>query len=174
MISLAGALLRLQQGGFTGATSPAGGDTAGYWQQRVSYTMLAHLDEGLLGITGQGRMRYVNNSPDTLREMYFHQYLNAFRPGSRWSAADQRENRLRFQDLREPLYGYERFIGTPTVDGVPAPVDYPGAPDSTVAHLRLPHPLGPGDSVTVSFAWESRPSAVFRRSGRQGRTYDFA
>src|SRR5437762_2588412 len=135
MIAFAGALLLLQHGVFTGATSPAGGDTTGYWQQRVSYAMLAHLGEGLLGISAQGRMRYVNNSPDTLREMYFHQYLNAFRPGSKWSAADERENRLRFQDLREPLYGYERFIGAPTVGGIPAPVDYRGAPDSTIARL---------------------------------------
>jgi hypothetical protein len=169
-----GALMLFQQGAFTGATSPSHGDTTGYWQQRVSYTMLAHLEEGLLGISARGQMRYVNNSPDTLREMYFHQYLNAFRPGSKWSASDERENRLRFQDLREPLYGYERFTSVPTVDGIAALVDYPGSPDSTVVHIRLPGPLAPGDSITVSFNWEARPSVVFRRQGRQGRTYDFA
>jgi hypothetical protein len=174
MIPFVGALMLLQQGAFTGATSPPTGDTTGYWQQRISYTVLAHLDEGLLGITARGQMRYVNNSPDTLREMYFHQYLNAFRPGSKWSASDEREHRLRFQDLREPYYGYERFTSAPTVDGIPTLVDYPGSPDSTVAHIRLPRPLAPGDSIVVGFAWEARPSVVFRRQGRQGRTYDFA
>src|SRR5687768_13454853 len=90
-------------------SSPPTGDTTGYWQQRVEYSIVAHLDEGLGGVTAQGRLKYVNNSPDTLREMYFHQYLNAFKAGSMWSASDSRENRERFQNLSEPNYGYERF-----------------------------------------------------------------
>ena len=164
----------LMQVAAAAGTTPASGDTTGYWQQRVAYSIVAHLDEGLLGFTAQGRLLYVNNSPDTLREMYFHQYLNAFKPRSKWSASDARENRLRFQDLREPNYGYERFVRAPTVDGVPTLVDYPGTPDSTVAHIRLPRPLPPGDSVSIEFAWEGRPPIVPRRNGRRGRTYDFA
>src|SRR4051812_22193714 len=143
MIALLGAALLLQQAAFTGATSPPAGDTSGYWQQSVHYTIIAHLDEGLHGITAQGKLRYVNHSPDTLREMYFHQYLNAFKPGSKWSEADEREFRERFQNLREPNYGYERFTRAPLVDGVPTLVDYPGGRDSTIVHLRLPRPLGP-------------------------------
>lgn len=156
------------------STSPPSGDTTGYWQQRVAYTIIAHLDEGLFGFTAQGRMKYVNNSPDTLREMYFHQYLNAFKPGSKWSGYDARENRDRFQRLREPDYGYERFTRAPSVDGIPVLVRYPESPDSTVAHIRLPRPLPPGDSVTVEMMWEGRPSIVPRRQGRRGRTYDLA
>jgi hypothetical protein len=155
-------------------TTPPGNDTTGYWQQRVNYSIVVHLDEGLMGFIAQGRLRYVNNSPDTLREMFFHQYLNAFRPGSKWSAADARERRERFQNLREPNYGYERFTRAPSVGGIPTLVDYPGAPDSTVAHLRLPKPLAPGDSVDIDMAWEGRPSIVPRRQGRRGRTYDLA
>src|SRR3954463_5333798 len=152
-------LLQIAAAGTTPShTTPPSGDTTGYWQQRVNYSIIVHLDEGLMGFTAQGRLRYVNNSPDTLREMYFHQYLNAFKPGSKWSAADEREHRDRFQNLREPNYGYERFTSAPIVDGVPTLVDYPGAPDSTVAHLRLPRPLPPGDSLTISFTWEARPS----------------
>ena len=174
MISFFAAALLLQQTAQPGSASPARGDTTGYWQQRVTYSIVAHLDEGLMGFTAQGVVRYVNNSPDTLREMYFHQYLNAFKPGSKWSERDTKENRERFQHLGEPNYGYERFTRAPLVAGVPTLVDYPGSPDSTVAHLRLPRPLGPGDSITIDFAWEGRPSAVFRRQGRRGRTYDFA
>ena len=106
--------------------------------------------------------------------MFFHQYLNAFRPHSKWSDVDTKEYRERFQDLGEPSYGYERFTAAPVVDGIPTLVDYPGAPDSTVVHLRLPRPIAPGDSVVIRLAWEGRPSVVFRRQGRKGRTYDFA
>ncbi|HEY9514980.1 MAG TPA: M1 family metallopeptidase [Gemmatimonadaceae bacterium] len=156
-------------------TTPASGDTTGYWQQRIEYRITARLDERAQVARASGELLYVNQSPDTLREMFFHQYLNAFRPGSRWSAVDEREGRVRFQNLDEPDYAYERFTSAPTVEGVPVQVEYPYAPDSTVARIALPRPLAPGDSVRVHFEWDARPSArVFRRQGRRGREYDFA
>ena len=154
--------------------SPATGDTVGYWQQRANYTVVATLDESQNKLHARGTLMYVNNSPDTLREMFFHQYLNAFRPGSKWSAADEREHRVRFQRLSDPDYGYERFTVPPVVNGTPVTVDYPGAPDSTVVHFKLPIPLAPHDSIRIAFEWDARPSTVPRRQGRRGRTFDFA
>src|SRR6478736_7208558 len=159
---------------FRGATTPPSGDTTGYWQQRVHYEVVAKLDESQTRLESEAVLTYTNNSPDTLREMFVHQYLNAFRPDSKWSARDAYENRVRFQNLAEPDFGYERFTQAPTVDGTPVVVDYPGAPDSTVAHFRLPRPLAPHDSIRVHFAWNARPSTVARRQGRLGRTFDFA
>lgn len=155
-------------------TTPPSGDTTGYWQQRVHYSVVATLDEEQTRLHARGTMVYVNNSPDTLREMFFHQYLNAFRPRSKWSSADDREHVERFQHLADPNYGYERFTVPPVVNGTPVVVDYPGTPDSTVAHFRLPTPLAPRDSLRVTFEWDARPSTVFRRQGRRGRTWDFA
>lgn len=176
MFETAALILALQQHAprATGNTSPASGDTVGYWQQRVTYTIVATLDEPAQRVRASGTMRYVNNSPDTLREMYVHQYLNAFRPHSRWSAIDEREGRDRFQRLRDPDFGYERFTAPVRVDGVAVRVDYPGAPDSTVAHFVLPSPLPPGDSLLVDFAWDARPSTLPRRQGRRGRHWDLA
>ena len=164
----------LQQAQFQGNTTPPSRDTTGYWQQHVNYQIVATLDEARTRLHAEAVLKYTNNSPDTLHEMFVHQYLNAFRPGSKWSDRDSRENRHRFQDLRDPDYGYERFTQAPVVDGTPVIVDYPGAPDSTVAHFRLPRPLPPHDSITVRFVWDARPSTVLRRQGRRGRTYDFA
>ena len=158
----------------TGLTSPSSGDTAGYWQQRVHYRLTARLLERERRISAYGTLRYVNNSPDTLREMYFHQYLNAFRPGSKWSAVDRREGRVRFQNLEEPDYAYERFTRPLRVNGVEVRPTYPGAPDSTVARIGLPSPLPPGDSVLVAFDWDARPSTLPRRQGRRGRHWDLA
>src|SRR2546423_15724116 len=123
-----------------GTSTPPSGDTAGYWQQRISYTITATLDERAQKVRAQATLLYVNNSPDTLREMYVHQYLNAFRPGSKWSEDDEREGRELFQHLPDPEYAYERLTVPPTVNGVAVRVDYPGAPDSTVAHFALPTP----------------------------------
>ena len=156
------------------ATTPPSGDTTGYWQQRADYQIVATLDERRGVVTATGTLRYVNRSPDVLRELWVHQHLNAFRPGSKWSAADEREGRLRFQELRDPDYAYERFTAPPRVNGLAVTVEYPLAPDSTVARFALPTSLAPGDSITVDFAWTARPSTVPRRQARRGRSFDFS
>ncbi len=155
-------------------SSPASGDTVGYWQQRANYDIIARLDESRQTIVATGTLKYTNNSPDVITEMFVHQYLNAFRPYSKWSDADEREGRTRFQLLEDPAFGFERFTSRPLVDGTPVTVDYPGSPDSTVAHFTLPRPLRPGQTISVSFAWEARPSTTLRRQGRKGRHYDLA
>ena len=70
------------------STTPPGGDTVGYWQQRADYRIVATLDERRGEVVATGTLRYVNQSPDVLRELWGHQHLNAFRPGSKWSEAD--------------------------------------------------------------------------------------
>src|SRR5438445_496345 len=154
-----------------------GGDTvAHYWQQHVAYVISAALDEPSGVLTGHVRISYVNRSPDTLHDCFVHQYLNAFRPGSRWAAADSVEGRVRFQHLADPDYAVER-ITRATVMGRAIGPDSPYAADSTVAHWTLPRPLAPGDSMTVGIEWRARRSTVPRRQGRAGRAgrrFDFA
>ncbi|MBC8086426.1 MAG: M1 family metallopeptidase [Phycisphaerae bacterium] len=156
------------------ATTPPGNDTVGYWQQRADYRIVATLDESMNAVHATGTLTYVNRSPDTLNELWLHQHLNAFRPGSRWSAVDVREGRVRFQNLRDPDYAYERFTAPPVINGVAVRAEYPIAPDSTVVRLALPRPLASGDSVVVQFAWDARPSTLPRRQARRVRSYDFA
>ena len=150
-----------------------GDTTPAYWQQQVAYRITASLDESAGVLSGHERITYVNRSPDVLTAFYVHQYLNAFRPGSRWSAVDQSEGRVRFQRLKDPDYAFERITQS-SVMGQSARPDYPFAPDSTIAHWALPHPLLPGDSLTVEIDWQARPSTLPRRQGRQGRRFDFA
>jgi len=85
------------------------GDTTSSWQQQVAYQITAALDEPSGVLTGHVRISYVNRSADTLRDFRVHQYLNAFRPGSRWAAADSAERRERFQHMKDPDYAFERI-----------------------------------------------------------------
>jgi hypothetical protein len=146
----------------------------GYWQQRADYTIAATLDEARQVLSARGTLHYVNHSRDTLRELRVHQYLNAFRPGSRWSAVDAREGRRRFGHLGADDIGYERFTAPPRVGDRELPVRYPLSPDSTVAVIALATPLAPGDSVDVELAWDARPSTTPRRQGRRDRHWDLA
>ena len=162
------ALLQLQA-----SAAPPVHPGAAYWQQEVAYSIDARLDEpsGVLG--GTERIRYRNDSPDTLRTFALHLYLNAFRPGSRWAAADSLEGKRRFNDLREPDFAFNHVRGT-RIDGVAVAAEYPFAPDSTVVRFTLPQPLAPGDSLELTTDWDARPSTVPRRQGRSGRRFDFA
>ncbi len=151
--------------------APAAG--AGYWQQQVDYTISASLDEPAGMLRGTQRVVYRNNSPDTLKTISFHLYLNAFRPGSRWSDADSAEQRRRFNDLKDPDFGMNQVSNVRVMGAVATPI-YPFAPDSTVVRFLLPRPLVPGASMEAELDWLARPSTVPRRQGRRGRAFDFA
>src|SRR5437867_2278483 len=159
------ALLALQ----TGAPEPS----APYWQQEVAYQITARLDEPRGVLAGDEVVHYRNRSPDTLTSFSLHLYLNAFRPGSRWADADSVEGRRRFNDLRDPDYGFNRIRGV-EIMGARVTAVFPFAPDSTVARFSLPRPAAPGDTFSIAMQWEARPSTVPRRQGRRGRHYDFA
>ncbi|UCG84996.1 MAG: M1 family metallopeptidase [Gemmatimonadota bacterium] len=159
---------------YTQAPAPGKPDQAdvGYWQQQVHYTIEAYLDEEAEHLIGAGTMVYGNNSGDALDEIFFHLYLNAFRPNSRWAQVEQRRQ-LDFQSLEDPDYGYER-IGSLRMNGVELTPEYPFAPDSTIVRFALPEVIPPGGSATFAFEWEARPSTICRRQCRRGRSYDFA
>ena len=118
-------------------------DTGSYWQQQVAYRITASLDEPSGVLTGHERITYVNRSPDVLHDFYVHDYLNAFRPGSRWAAVDSAEGRVRFQHLRDPEYAFERLTAA-TVMGEtlrPDGLAEPGVPVERSDLKALEHQL---------------------------------
>src|SRR5207244_4932360 len=53
-----------------------------YWQQRADYDLKATLDTAAKTVKGELTLRYTNNSPDTLRFLWFQVEQNAFKSGS--------------------------------------------------------------------------------------------
>lgn len=143
-----------------------------YWQQEAHYTIEASLNEEDQRLEGAGTLVYTNHSPDALDEVFFHLYLNAFRPNSRWAQVEEREQ-LDFQALADPDHAYERLQSMRLGDRE-LTAEYPFAPDSTVVRFALPEALAPGDTATFAFAWQARPSTLCRRQCREGRSWDFA
>src|SRR5690242_6282914 len=85
------------------------------WQQRVEYTMDVKLDVSSHRLTGKQKLTYHNNSPDTLKKVYYHLYFNAFQPGS---MMDVRSRNLpdpdprvedRISKLKESEIGYQHI-----------------------------------------------------------------
>ena len=56
------------------------------WQQKVKYKMDINMDVQTNRFTGRQSLEYWNNSPDTLKVLYYHLYWNAFQPGSMMDA----------------------------------------------------------------------------------------
>ncbi|RYZ32568.1 MAG: M1 family peptidase, partial [Sphingobacteriales bacterium] len=52
------------------------------WQQKVKYVMNVDVNVNTNRFTGKQQLEYTNNSPDTLKKVFYHLYWNAFQPGS--------------------------------------------------------------------------------------------
>jgi hypothetical protein len=143
------------------------------FHQGVHYAIEATLNDASHVLRARARIRYQNNSPQTLDTIWFHLHLNAFRPNSAWASRELQFNNRRFQDLGPADHAFER-IRTLRVGGRVAKPVFPGTPDSTVMGVPLPTPLRSGMSVSLEVDWDARLSTLPRRQGRSGSHYDFA
>ncbi len=155
-------------------------EPSGYWQQHVAYDMEIDVDVERFRYTGKQKLVYTNNSPDTLRVIYYHLYYNAFQPGSamdkRLSAIPDPDRRM-VNDLgegKEPRFqsriallgknetGYIR-PGTVKQDGVSITYEV----NETIMRLDLVKPLPPRSSTTLTMEYSAQIPVMIRRSGRQ-------
>ncbi|MBK6776470.1 MAG: hypothetical protein IPG74_11760 [Flavobacteriales bacterium] len=111
---------------------------AGYWQQDVHYTIDGRMDDARNAFTAQEKLVYHNNSPDTLRFVFFHLYQEAYNAGS--YAYKQRQGEG--WDLR----GTEDdpYAGTTVHEWKSGTVDLKTEQDNTVVKVWLDKPLAPG------------------------------
>jgi len=127
-----------------------------YWQQRVDYVIRASLDTVAQNVTGEERITYTNNSPDTLRYLWLQLDQNLFTSTSRGS-------RLFDQNSRFGTRGAEGGVtltrvvqpALPAVAGrarVPAArLDY--LVNGTLMKVNLPRPLPPRGRQVLDISW---------------------
>ncbi|HET9134993.1 MAG TPA: M1 family aminopeptidase [Candidatus Kapabacteria bacterium] len=137
---------------------------ADYWQQHVSYKIEGTLIDSIHSFDGKLSVVYTNNSPDTLHEVYFHLYANAFKPGSMMyeRAKEMNDQGLinKFEHYKESDWGWYK-IKTIDADGSNTPFEITG----TIMKVRLSKPLVPRSSVTLSFDFFEQIPLQTRRSG---------
>jgi hypothetical protein len=149
-----------------------------HWQQRVRYDMSVELDAATHRFTGAATVAYSNNSPDTLRELFFHLYFNAFRPGSEMDVRSRTiadpDARVtdRIAALKPHEMGELRVERMAQGDKV-MQLEHLG----TVLRATLAQPLLPGKSTTLAYAFAGQVPVQIRRSGRdnaEGVAYSMA
>ncbi|MEN3040584.1 MAG: M1 family metallopeptidase [Bacteroidia bacterium] len=156
-----------------------------YFQQRVEYQIRVRLEPQTHTLRGHYRLRYTNNSPDTLNGLYMHLSPNAYsRRGTAFDKQQRNSGKVRFYfaaaEDRGSIDSLDFRIGGQPVKPLPAirgPAPAPGhsrsflkyAPD--VVWLPFPKPLLPGESAEVETPFRVRIPKLFSRMGRDKVEY---
>lgn len=148
------------------------------WQQKVDYTMEIDFDDEKHQYKGKQLLTYTNNSPDTLKKVFYHLYLNAFQPNSMMDVrsrtiedADPRV-RDRISKLKPEEVGYQKVI---SLTQNKKPVKY--HVEGTVLEVTLKEPIAPKKKATFEMAFEAQVPLQIRRTGRynkEGVAYSMA
>ena len=137
----------------------------GYWQQRVEYTIDATLDDKKGILTGKEKLVYINNSPDDLKEIYFHMYWNAFKIGSHamrhnMGMGDPEVVKM-LGSLSKKDEGYINITGI-TVDGK----SYTPVIMESIAQVKLENTIKAGSSSLIEINFESLVPSTINRAGK--------
>ncbi len=116
-----------------------------YWQQDVHYNISARVDEIKNTAEGIETLEYWNNSPDTLRYVYFHLFQNAFIKGSHLHSLEM-ANKQKARMGKYESKGLGITIEELTVNGIDANSEL----DNTILKVYLPRPLLPGQKTSFS------------------------
>ncbi|KXK25059.1 MAG: peptidase M1 membrane alanine aminopeptidase [Bacteroidetes bacterium OLB12] len=140
------------------------------WQQRVEYAMNVQLNTQNHKLTGDQKLIYYNNSPDTLTKVYYHLFFNAFQPGSmmdvrsRNIADPDRRVTDRISKLAPNEIGYQH-IQSLKQDGKATTYQVNG----TILEVTLAKPILPKTKTTFEMTFEAQVPVQIRRSGRDNR-----
>ena len=140
------------------------------WQQRAEYKMKIDFDVKNHQFEGEQTIKYFNNSPDTLHNLFYHLYYNAFQPGSmmdvRSLTIEDPDRRVgdRISQLDEKGIGYHK-IKSFKIDGQPAQYHIEG----TILEIKLDKPILPGKKAKLELEFDSQVPLQIRRTGRDSR-----
>ncbi len=149
-----------------GTRTETGAPGERYWQQGVSYRIDAELDPRTATVRGAERIVYRNRSPQALSSLVLNLYQNVFSEGV---------PRNRFVNVTggvtlERVAAQGQTLSRRTAREIPvvpgpredAPTGY--SVEGTLARLKLPRPVAPGDSVVLEIDWRHvvPPAPSFR------------
>lgn len=145
------------------------------WQQKIKYKMDVVMNVNTNILKGKQVIEYTNNSPDTLKWVYFHLYWNAFQPNSMMDVRNRELGRRvvngrtdwearvadRIAKLKPEEYGYQK-VGLVRMNGRPQKLEQ----HETVLKVILDKPILPKNKVVFDTEFEAQVPVQIRRSGR--------
>jgi hypothetical protein len=151
------------------------------WQQKIKYIMNIDMNVQTDQYAGKQKIDYWNNSPDTLKRVFFHLYWNAFQPNSMMDMRSRRQGTIisgktrngeevadwdpRIEDrialLSPDEMGYQK-ISSIKMNGSEQQTKL----HETILEVILDKPILPKSKVTFDMNWTAQVPIQIRRSGR--------
>ena len=145
-----------------------------YFQQEVNYSIDVTLNDRLHELNAFETIEYINNSPDTLKFLFFHLWPNAY------SNNNTELGRQLFS-----LKGKEKLFDDPELKGYIDSLDFkidgrlvewhllPGFPD--ICRITLNTSLYPGKSIIITTPFHVKlPKGISSRLGHIGESYQIS
>lgn len=140
------------------------------WQQHVEYYIDIKMDVSDFTFKGDQKLVYTNNSPDTIKKVYYHLFFNAFRPGSQMDVRSRtikdpdRRVGSRIFELDEKDYGSLNVVSLKQ-----GGKNIFFKQNETVLLARLKHPLLPGEKTELKMVFDGQVPLQIRRSGKMNK-----
>ncbi|MGN6249212.1 MAG: M1 family metallopeptidase, partial [Ginsengibacter sp.] len=120
-----------------------------YWQQYLHYNIDVKLNDKEKQLSGNEKIVYINNSPETLTYIWFHIYPNAYKDNKTAFVQQVRHDRDYGGQLSKKYLG--GFIDSLDfkVNGEKVKTE-PHPQYNDIIKLLLPKPLQPKDSIIIT------------------------
>ena len=141
-----------------------------YWQQQTDYIINVSLNDIEHTLDGFEKIKYTNNSPDTISFIWFHLWQNAYK-NDRTAFSEQllQNGRTDFYFSDKEQRGYINRLDF-RINGTEAKTeDHPLYID--VVKVLLPQPLAPGNQIEITTPFHEKLPFNFSRGGHVGQSY---
>ena len=142
----------------------------GYWQQEIEYNINVDLDDKENLLNSDLELSYTNNSSESLIDVFFNLYWNAFQPGSMLSNMANIPSRFKDNAIGNNIEEYKndewgsQAISEMTMNGKLVSFYI----DQTILHGVLPQEIKPGETVVFRLKYITNIPKLVERAGRKG------
>ena len=141
-----------------------------YWQQQVNYTIDVSLNDKDHTLDGFEKIEYINNSPDSLKFIWFHLWPNAYKNDKTAFSDQSLENgSTKFYFSGKEDRGYINRLEFKVNDQTALTEDHPNYID--IIKLILPVALPPGGKAIITTPFHIKLPYNFSRGGHDGESY---
>src|SRR5437868_8516767 len=113
-----------------GTRSPDGKPGKSYWQNSADYTIRVRFSPDSILMSGEVDINYMNNSPDSLNELWFNLYPNLYKAGS------ARDSKISASDISDGVSIDSIWINGNVIDPATIRID---ATNMIMDHISLPN-----------------------------------